>query len=104
MPVKVNLVTSNNRLESRMREIRQSGSAGGEVQINEPSLPLSDNEKLIRSLGEEDLPKSATTPCPNYEREAYDILQSKMSTIVGLKQRVYERCSSSTGQQQQCAE
>ena len=41
MPVKVNLVTSNNRLESRMREIRQSGSAGGEVQINEPSLPLS---------------------------------------------------------------
>ena len=24
-----------------MREIRQSGSAGGEVQINEPSLPLS---------------------------------------------------------------
>ena len=26
-----------------MREIRQSGSAGGEVQINEPSLPLSTN-------------------------------------------------------------
>ena len=24
-----------------MREIRQSGSAGGETQINEPSLPLS---------------------------------------------------------------
>ena len=24
-----------------MREIRQSGSEGGEVQINEPSLPLS---------------------------------------------------------------
>ena len=41
MPVKVNLVTSNNRLESRMREIRQSGSAGGEVQINGPFLPLS---------------------------------------------------------------
>ena len=41
MLVKVNLVTSNNRLESRMREIRQSGSVGGEVQINGPSLPLS---------------------------------------------------------------
>ena len=41
MLVKVNLVTSNNRLESRMREIRQSGSEGGEVQINQPSLPLS---------------------------------------------------------------
>ena len=45
MPVKVNLVTSNNRLESRMREIRQSGSAGGEVQINEPSLPLFFDER-----------------------------------------------------------
>jgi hypothetical protein len=55
-------------------------------------------------LGKEDLPKSATTPCPNYEREAYDILQNKMSAIAGLKQRVYERSSSSTGQQQQSAQ
>ena len=33
-----------------MREIRQSGSEGGEVQVNEPSLPLS---KLL--LGKQDL-------------------------------------------------
>ena len=50
MPVKVNLVTSNNRLESRMREIRQSGSAGGEVQINEPSLPLSLAEQGVTQV------------------------------------------------------
>jgi len=31
----------NRQLESRMREIRQSGSEGGDVQINAPSLPLS---------------------------------------------------------------
>jgi len=42
--VNANLVTSNNQLESRMREIRQSGSAGGETQINEPSLPLSTSQ------------------------------------------------------------
>jgi len=30
----------NHRLESRMREIRQSGSEGGVVQTNAPSLPL----------------------------------------------------------------
>ena len=32
---------SNHRLESRMREIRQSGSEGGEAEINRSSLPLS---------------------------------------------------------------
>jgi hypothetical protein len=31
------------QLESRMRETRQSGSAGGAEQINAPSLPLSDD-------------------------------------------------------------
>ena len=30
--MKANLLASNNRLESRMREIRQSGSVGGEPQ------------------------------------------------------------------------
>jgi hypothetical protein len=40
MLVKANLVTSNNQLESRMREIRQSGSEGGETELNRSSLPL----------------------------------------------------------------
>jgi len=30
-----------------MREIRQSGSAGGETQINEPSLPLSTSKVTV---------------------------------------------------------
>jgi hypothetical protein len=34
MPLKANLVTSNNQLESRMREIRQSGSVGAEPPQN----------------------------------------------------------------------
>ena len=33
-----------------MREIRQSGSAGGEVQINEPSLPLSSSNSRAVTL------------------------------------------------------
>ena len=41
MLVKVNLLVSNNQLESRMREIRQSGSVGGEAEHNRPSLPQS---------------------------------------------------------------
>ena len=39
MLVKVDLVTSNNQLESRMREIRQSGSVGGEGRLKSMSLP-----------------------------------------------------------------
>lgn len=35
-----NLLVSNYQLESRMREIRQSGSVGGEPQSNAASLPL----------------------------------------------------------------
>ena len=42
MLVKVNLLVSNNQLESRMREIRQSGSVGGKPQPNAASLPQSD--------------------------------------------------------------
>ena len=34
-----NLLVSNYQLESRMREIRQSGSVGGEPQSNAASLP-----------------------------------------------------------------
>jgi len=34
-------IRGNRQLESRMREIRQSGSEGGEAQINALSLPLS---------------------------------------------------------------
>jgi hypothetical protein len=30
----------NHQLESRMREIRQSGSEGGGAETNRPSLPL----------------------------------------------------------------
>jgi hypothetical protein len=30
-----------------MRETRQSGSEGGEVQINEPSLPLSETQSIL---------------------------------------------------------
>ena len=41
MLVKVNLLVSNNQLESRMREIRQSGSVGGKPQPNAASLPQS---------------------------------------------------------------
>ena len=41
MFVKANLVTSNNQPESRMREIRQSGSEGREAELNRPSLPRS---------------------------------------------------------------
>ena len=39
--MKVNLVASNNQPESRMREIRQSGSVGGESPITATSLPQS---------------------------------------------------------------
>ena len=52
MLLNVNLVASNNQLESRMREIRQSGSVGGETQINESSLPLSLEEIHRKSLGQ----------------------------------------------------
>jgi hypothetical protein len=38
--VNANLLVSNYQLESRMREIRQSGSVGGEPQSNAASLPL----------------------------------------------------------------
>ena len=38
MPANANLVASNNRLESRMREIRQSGSVGGETLTRLPYL------------------------------------------------------------------
>lgn len=41
MLVNANLLASNDRLESRMREIRQSGSVGGEPQTNAASLPQS---------------------------------------------------------------
>ena len=41
MLAKADLVTSNNQLESRMREIRQSGSVGGEPQFIAASLPQS---------------------------------------------------------------
>jgi hypothetical protein len=37
--VNANLLVSNNQLESRMRETRQSGSVGGESQPNATSLP-----------------------------------------------------------------
>lgn len=42
-PILVNadLLDNNNRLESRVREIRQSGSVGGELQPNASSLPQS---------------------------------------------------------------
>jgi hypothetical protein len=39
--VNSNLLVSNDRLESRMRENRQSGSEGGEPQTNAAFLPLS---------------------------------------------------------------
>lgn len=39
--VKSNLLGSNNLLESRMREIRQSGSEGRKAELNQPSLPRS---------------------------------------------------------------
>ena len=39
--VNFNLLVSNDRLESRMRENRQSGSEGGEPQTNAAFLPLS---------------------------------------------------------------
>ncbi len=42
MLVKVNLLVSNNQLESRMRDIRQSGSVGGKPQPNAASLPQSE--------------------------------------------------------------
>jgi len=42
-------VRVNRQLESRMREIRQSGSEGGGAQTNAPSLPLSISYDL-RSL------------------------------------------------------
>lgn len=38
MFVNVNLLVSNNQLESRMREIRQSGSVGGETLTRLPYL------------------------------------------------------------------
>jgi hypothetical protein len=41
----------NHQLESRMREIRQSGSEGGEAEINRPSLPLSSSEDTMKSPG-----------------------------------------------------
>ena len=44
MLVNVNLLSSNNQLESRMREIRQYGSVGGESP-NVTSLPQSRNSQ-----------------------------------------------------------
>jgi hypothetical protein len=41
----------NHRLESRMREIRLSGSEGGGVESNRPSLPLSFMTSLWDVIG-----------------------------------------------------
>lgn len=54
MLVNANLLASNDRLESRMREIRQSGSVGGEPQTNAASLPQSMPVRVSRT--------SATAP------------------------------------------
>lgn len=49
MRVKVNLVTSNNRLERRMREIRQSGSAGGRFKSMNLPYPYQKNVVSVKS-------------------------------------------------------
>ena len=54
MLVKANLVTSNNELESRMREIRPSGSEGRETELNRSSLPLSQTWRPLMSLRSND--------------------------------------------------
>ncbi len=51
MLVKVNLLVSNNQLESRMREIRQSGSVGGKPQPNAASLPQSGSTRFVPACG-----------------------------------------------------
>src|SRR4029450_10540809 len=40
------LIEVNHRLESRMREIRSSGSEGGGIELNRSSLPLSKASRL----------------------------------------------------------
>ena len=57
-----------------MREIRQSGSAGGEVQINEPSLPLS---KTPCVAGQSDGHSCAFSPVVRGEGTRRDFLNSR---------------------------
>ena len=56
MLVNANLLASNDRLESRMREIRQSGSEGG-GRVNRGSLPLSVGRRWARITQRPAIPK-----------------------------------------------
>ena len=56
--VNANLLVSNNQPESRMREIRQSGSVGGAPQTNAASLPQFTAGGASRRLGAQPLCQS----------------------------------------------
>ncbi len=60
------LIEVNHRLESRMREIRTSGSEGGGIELNRSSLPLS--KSADPPIEAQDLPKNPRSASQSLKR------------------------------------